>query len=361
MSAMRTANVERSDHHRKISLTVMTALIAILGRRSGLVTAPASASTTASCNPAAGHQCAAGIGDDYPRKNLPMDVGSGYGGLTRECVDFAAWRLNRDGAPGWYNWGNGNQWDDTARAKGVRVDHIPAIGAVAQWEANHVAIVSGFNADHSQIFIEEYNRDYNGTYGSRWIPAGAPSNFLHVHDTGGSVGPITEGSFVSYGGTVYRIAGGAPIAVSSWNVYGGVQPTRPLSDPEFASLRAVPADGTFIGEVGGTVYRIAGGAPIAVSDWAIYGGVQPTVMIDKAAVDNAGGPGAWSHLRAVPVDNTFIGEVTAERFTGFVTAPRSRYPTGTSTVVQPTVMVDKSAVDHAGQTGPWSHPSCGSG
>ena len=31
-------------------------------------------------------------------------------------------------------------------------------------------------------------------------------------------------------------------------------------------------------------------APDRSIDWAIYGGVQPTVMIDKAAVDNAGGP-----------------------------------------------------------------------
>lgn len=164
-------------------ITVCAALL------TGIGSAPVFASPTASCNPAAGDQCAAGIGDDYPYRDAIIDGGSGYGGLYRECTDFVAWRLNRNGAPGWYAWGNADTWDDYARAHGVLVDHTPALGAVAQWDVNHVATVSGFNASHSMIFIEEYNYGLTHTYGSRWIAASTPSNFLHVHDTGGNPGP----------------------------------------------------------------------------------------------------------------------------------------------------------------------------
>jgi surface antigen len=169
----------RSMLMRRVGTGLAGALVCLLA---GSVLVPsATASTTVSCN-GSGNSCLPGIGDDYPYKNAVMDGGFGYGGYYRECTDFVAWRLNRDGAPGWYAWGNASSWDDTARSKGVRVDRTPALGAVAQWESNHVAYVAGWNADHSQIFIEEYNRDFNGTYGSRWISAASPSNFLHVHD-----------------------------------------------------------------------------------------------------------------------------------------------------------------------------------
>ena len=74
---------------------------------------------------------------------------------------------------------------------------------------------------------------------------------------------VPDGSFVSYQGDVYRIAGGAPIYVSNWNVYGGPQPTTALSSAQWSALPQYPADGTFVtGSGTGFVYRFAGGAPI---------------------------------------------------------------------------------------------------
>lgn len=168
-------------------------------------TTPAAASTTATC-PGAGNSCLAAIGDDYPYRSAVMDGGFGYGGYYRECTDFVAWRLNRDGASGWYNWGNADRWDDTARSRGIRVDRTPALGAVAQWDSMHVAYVAGYNADRSQVFIEEYNREYNGTYGSRWIPAGSPTNYIHVHDLST---PVTGSTIGSLDGAVGLVGGGA--------------------------------------------------------------------------------------------------------------------------------------------------------
>jgi cell wall-associated NlpC family hydrolase len=67
-------------------------------------------------------------------------------------------------------------------------------------------------------------------------------------------GPPGEGSFVSHAGFVYRIAGGAPIYVSNWATVGGAQPTTPLSDAQFAALPQYPRDGTFLGASGGGVF-----------------------------------------------------------------------------------------------------------
>jgi hypothetical protein len=67
------------------------------------------------------------------------------------------------------------------------------------------------------------------------------------------------------------------------------------------------ADGTFIiGAQRGEVYRIAGGAPVYVSTWSAFGGQQSTMSVDVTAIDNAGGGGVWNHLNYRPADGTFI-------------------------------------------------------
>ena len=89
------------------------------------------------------------LGDDYP---VTCKVGPGVRGVDpwnfykSECVSFVAWRLNSvNGVPGingnrdsyfhnYYggvHWGNANHWDDAARSLGIRVDNIPAVGAIA--------------------------------------------------------------------------------------------------------------------------------------------------------------------------------------------------------------------------------------
>jgi hypothetical protein len=134
-----------------------------------------------------------------------------------------------------------------------------------------------------------------------------------------------DGTFINTNqdGAVYRIAGGAPIYVSTWDTYGGPQPTVgvdkwAVDNPTHpaAHLRPVPADGTFINtNQDGAVYRIAGGAPIYVSTWSIYGGPQPTVGLDKWAVDNRSHPAA--HMRAVPADGTLVEGLPSHSFWTF--------------------------------------------
>ncbi len=120
----------------------------------------------------------------------------------------------------------------------------------------------------------------------------------------GSAGPPGEGSFVSNNGFVYRIAGGAPIYVSSWSAVGGPQPTRSLSNAEFEALPQYPREGTILDGSGGKVFVAAGGAPLYLSNWNAIGGPKPGIGVDEAAIDNAGGGVPWNHLRAYPADGT---------------------------------------------------------
>ena len=126
-----------------------------------------------------------------------------------------------------------------------------------------------------------------------------------LHDPAGRGNPLGDGTFVRVVGTapVYRIVGGAPIRVSSWAAYGGVQPVAVVEAAQFARLRPVPSDGTYLSDSAtGQVYRIAGGAPLLISaaeaptmpGW----GSAPVWAVDDWSIVNN------DHLRPVPADRT---------------------------------------------------------
>ncbi|PUA81408.1 hypothetical protein [Nocardioides currus] len=119
-----------------------------------------------------------------------------------------------------------------------------------------------------------------------------------------------EGEFINLNGDIYRIAGGAPVYLSAFGAvtdYSGSP--RPVSQPEFDSLRPYPADGTITrdGDNAPTNqhYRWAGGAPIVITSWANIGGEQPAIRLDPRAVSEAG-TGRWARLRQQPLDGTQI-------------------------------------------------------
>lgn len=97
---------------------------------------------------------------------------------------------------------------------------------------------------------------------------------------------------------MYRIAGGAPLYITDWTPFGGPQPVTHVSD--LGQFQSVPADGTFlVAAENGHAYHIAGGAPLYLSSWAPFG-VQPYVKVNQATIDRL------DHLRAVPADGTFL-------------------------------------------------------
>jgi hypothetical protein len=109
-----------------------------------------------------------------------------------------------------------------------------------------------------------------------------------------------EGAFVQVAGhgEFYRIVGGAPIYVSTWESVGGVpQPVQTLSQTQFDSLPDRPADGTFMQSgATGLIWRISKGVATWVRSWTPYGGPKPTIVVDQAALDNAGTGGVWNLL-----------------------------------------------------------------
>ena len=125
-------------------------------------------------------------GDDYPWfAELSRNQGGGLSPLNyyyRECVDFVAWRLNRDAgatsAPFKWVWsnltpsgGNASQWKAAWLNHGWATGTTPQVGAVAWFPYNHVAYVSGILNDGS-VALEEYNWQGQHLYTTRIIQPG---------------------------------------------------------------------------------------------------------------------------------------------------------------------------------------------
>lgn len=132
-------------------------------------------------------------GDDYPwRDQLTDDEGRGLSPLRyyyRECVDFVAWRLNRDAgstsAPFKWTWGNltpgggsAYAWAGQWASHGWVTSNTPIAGSVAWFNGNHVAYVQAVNADGS-VSLEEYNWGNDHAYHTRTIPASSVPLFLY--------------------------------------------------------------------------------------------------------------------------------------------------------------------------------------
>ncbi len=132
-------------------------------------------------------------------------------------------------------------------------------------------------------------------------------------------------------GRVYEIAGGAPLYVSSWEAIGGSRPALGVDGWDvdnagnpYSHLRPYPADGTFLNTSTGRVYRVAGGSPFAVSSWDVFGGVQPYTTIDQWDVDNDSNP--YAHLRSAPLDGTVVEGLPSGTYWSFEGGLRTQVP-----------------------------------
>ncbi len=93
---------------------------------------------------------------------------------------------------------------------------------------------------------------------------------------------------------------------------------------QFDSLPNLPREGTFLQSgATGRIWRVVKGVATYVPSWTPYGGPQPSIVIDQAALDNAGTGGVWNHLasgRPAPRTtgpSTFGSTKAKERFTWF--------------------------------------------
>ncbi|HSP51375.1 MAG TPA: CHAP domain-containing protein, partial [Cryobacterium sp.] len=132
-------------------------------------------------------------GDDYPWYDRATDTQGGglspLGYYYRECVDFVAWRLNRDagstGSPWTWTWGNltpggGNAsaWAGNWADHGWATGDTPVVGAVAWFNYNHVAYVQSINSNGS-VVLEEYNWMSSHAYHTRTVSASEVPLFLY--------------------------------------------------------------------------------------------------------------------------------------------------------------------------------------
>lgn len=283
------------------------------------------------------------------------------------CVNYVAYRLRKNGVPQLSAMGNGGSWATKARSKGYRVDHTPRTGSIAQWNYGsayapgygHVGYVEEVTA--SYIVISDSS--YGGRYSSRWrVPYGDrnyPSNFIHFKDTGYQAPPT--GTFLRSreDGAVYRMAGGAPVWVTTWTAFGGTKATHLVSSATVAALPRYPRNGTYLlGAQRREVYVVAGGAPVHVSAWANVGGRKAYTTVDQVAIDRAGSGGRYNHLSYRPVDSSYLRGATTGRV--YQMKGGIAYYVASWTQVggkKPTSAVDQVSVDKAGTTSPvkWTH------
>jgi surface antigen len=281
-----------------------------------------------------------------------------------QCTSWVAYELNHLNSIaftdyyGGKQWGDASNWKATAQSEGIAVDGNPGLGSIAWYSADHVAYVEQVNSPTS-IIISEMNYDYHNGFWVHTVTAGGsgwPTNFIHIRDRSGTV---ADGTFVQVSGhpEIYRIAGGAPLYVSSWAAFGGPQPYTVISQSQFNSLRQYPADGTFVSSrPDGYVFRFAGGAPLYVSNWDRVGGSHPTIAVDLAALQNGDGPSPWNHVHRYPADGTFVSTNPG----GYVFRFAGGAPLYVSTWnhvggAQPTTAVDLAAIDNADGPVPWNH------
>jgi surface antigen len=126
-------------------------------------------------------------GDDYPWPSAGNTL-SPLGYYYRQCVDFVAWRLNRDAgvtsAPWKWTWsnltpngGDASQWKAAWEAHGWVTSATPVVGSVAWFTGNHVAYVKSI--DGPNVVIEEYNGVSSRSYAIRTIPISSVGRFLY--------------------------------------------------------------------------------------------------------------------------------------------------------------------------------------
>jgi hypothetical protein len=200
--------------------------------------------------------------------------------------------------------------------------------------------------------------------GNAIIGAGAASGrYSHLN-----VFPA-DGSFFQDGlnHEAYVVAGGAPLYITSWNNVS--PPDTPLTNVDgvaigsagapsgrYRHLRKVPADGSFLRAKDGTTYRIEGGAPIYVSTWNVFSDeqkAQPVTPVDATSIAlAASGPDRFAHLNVYPSDGTRLLGSSGNKY---VVQSGKATPYSGSDAFPQSALVDQFTIDHSPGQAPFNH------
>jgi hypothetical protein len=307
-----------------------------------IVPAQASAQGTAAAADAVTQAQALGIGAGNP-VYYDMEAYSQTATSTSAVLAFLSAWTSQLHAYGYLSgvYGSGSSgMADLAAATATNVGTTPFAEPddvwIADWNNQATAsdpyLPAGLWANNQRL--HQYRGGHVDAYGG--VKLDIDSDFLDGATAtagAGSVGtaPLPDGTFVSYAGKTYRLAGGAPLYVHSWAPFGGSQPTIALTATQWKSLAAVPANGTFIKATGtGKVYRIAGGAPVYVPTWTPFGGTQAVVVIDRWDILNITNPAA--HITAVPATGTIVEGLPSGRYWLFSAGWRAQTAASTTAV-----------------------------
>jgi peptidoglycan hydrolase CwlO-like protein len=108
-----------------------------------------------------------------------------WGMYNRECVSYAAWKVQQTYGymPYWGGQGNANQWPGDAQRYGIPTGYTPRVHSVAIWytasalgHAMWVEAVSG-----NMVYVSQYNYDGYGHYSEMWVNG---SNFVYIYFPG---------------------------------------------------------------------------------------------------------------------------------------------------------------------------------
>lgn len=167
----------------KILTALVTAVLAAAVLSAPAVAAPADVVT--SCTNA-------GCPDPVDWSEQRWKAHAGYpsfGGTLdgMNCTNYVAWRMIKGlgfTADQMRGLGNAAAWDTNAAKKGYKVTRSPAVGAIAQWDSNHVAFVEQVNSDGT-IVISESNVWVGTASNRKWlqfrtIKASSVDHFIHL-------------------------------------------------------------------------------------------------------------------------------------------------------------------------------------
>jgi surface antigen len=128
------------------------------------------------------------------------------------CTNYVTYRLWQNGVQNPGNLGDAKDWDESATTYGIPVNDVPAVGAVAVWEAysgpaladGHVAYVEAVTSTYIDISEDNYG---GTTMRKRFYvgQSGWPDHFIHFADlsTTPSATPTYEAAFQSNTGNLY--------------------------------------------------------------------------------------------------------------------------------------------------------------
>lgn len=198
--------------------------------------------------------------------------------------------------------------------------------------------------------LHQYAGGHNERYGG--VTINIDGDYLNgATATATPVSPFPDGTFVQATGdlNVYRIAGGAAMAVNNWAGFGGAQAVLPITPQQLAALPAYPASGTFLTTTTGLGYRVAGGTAFPITNWALFGGQRPSVTVDEWDLQNVGNP--LVHLLASPLNGTTVEGLPSGRFWSFTGGSRSASAAGGAVGVEDQALTPFGVVPLTGGVG----------